>query len=77
MDRFFAGPPGIPPDRLEILREAFKKAFADPELLKMARKANRPVRYTSGEEIDSLMKRILKQPPDIVSLLQTAYGMKK
>jgi len=76
VDRFFAGPPGIPADRLEVLREAFKKAWQDPELLKMARKSNRPVRYTSGRDIEILMKRILKQPAEIVELLQTAYGMK-
>lgn len=76
VERFFAGPPNIPPDRLEILRTAFKKAWHDPELLKMTQKANRPVRYTSGKDLEKLIKRILKQPPEMTKLLKTAYGLK-
>jgi len=75
-NRPVAGPPGIPTARLQILREAFKKALHDPELLKMVEKARRPIDYIGGEEAEKLIKVVLDQPPEIVKLLKEAYGVK-
>jgi len=75
-NRPFAGPPGIPSSRLKILRGAFEKAWHDPELLKLAEKAGRPVNYISGEEGAKLTERALRQPPEIVQLFKEAYGVK-
>ena len=76
MERFFPRPPGIPSDRLGILRNAFKKAWHGPELLKMTQIAIRPVGYTPGQDLETLIKRILKQPPEMAELFKTAYGLK-
>ena len=58
--------PGTPPERIKILREAFAKALKDPELLAEAKKARMDVEYTSGEELESLIKEVLEQPPEVV-----------
>jgi len=75
-NRPYAGPPGMPADRLQILREAYKKAWHDPGLLKAMEKARRPVHYIGGEEALKLVKGALQQPPELVKLLKEAYGVK-
>ena len=74
--RVFAGPPGIPSDRLKILREAFKKALADPEIAKAAEKSDRPITYASGEEVEKWAHKMINQQPEIISLLKDAYDVK-
>jgi tripartite-type tricarboxylate transporter receptor subunit TctC len=64
--RPFLVTPGTPPERIKILREAFAKALKDPELLAEAKKARMDVEYTSGEELESLIKEVLEQPPEVV-----------
>ena len=64
--RPFLVTPGTPADRVKILRESFVKALKDPELLDDAKKAKMEVDYTSGEELEALIKEVLDQPPEIV-----------
>jgi tripartite-type tricarboxylate transporter receptor subunit TctC len=73
-NRPFAGPPGIPADRLKILQEAFKKACQDPELIKQAEKIDVPINFIGAEEAVRLMTGALKQPPEIIKLLKESYG---
>lgn len=60
------GTPGIPADRVKILRGAFMKALADPDLLAEAQKKNLEIDPTSGEELEVLAKEVTSQPPEIV-----------
>ena len=71
-----AGPPGITSDRISILREAFKKSWEDPQLLKQAEKIGVPINYIGHEKGIDLVKSALKQPPEVVKLLKEAYGVK-
>ena len=43
-------PKGVPADRLEILREAYKKAFNEPEFQQVMSRLNMPAEYTDGEQ---------------------------
>jgi len=74
--RPFAGPPGIPQGRLKILRDAFRKACQDPELMKMAKKADRFVDYISPDEAVAWAKSIMDLPPEMVDVIKRAYGQK-
>lgn len=58
--------PGTPPERVKILRESFLKVLKDPELLAEAKKGRMDVEYTSGEELEALVKEVLEQPADVV-----------
>ena len=58
--------PGTPLDRVKILRESFRNVLKDPELLAEAKKMRMDVEYTSGEELEKLLKEVLGQPPDVV-----------
>ena len=61
------GGPGIPADRVKILREGFLKAMKDPELLAEAKKGRMDVEPTTGEALEKLANRILDQPPEVIA----------
>jgi len=74
--RPFAGPPGIPDDRLKILREAFEKACKDPEAVALAKKADKPMDFVDAQEVEDWAKGHFELSPGIVAKLKEAYGMK-
>jgi len=74
--RTFAGPPGIPADRLKELRDAFEKTWQDPELLKMAEKSDRPISFTGASVAQKLVESALRQPADVKKMIQKAYREK-
>ena len=57
--RPMVAPPGLPKDRLTILRNAFKATFEDPEFVAEAKKSKLDVEYVSPQQIDGLVKEIL------------------
>lgn len=74
--RLTAGPPGIPPDVLEALRQAYRKALEDKELQEKAAKLERPVEPGYGDEVLNAIVTALKQPPETVALLAQALKKK-
>lgn len=77
--RALAFPPGVPDDRLAIMRQAFQKTLADPAFQAEVKKTGILITPMSGEEIASDIERILKTPPQEIeaarklheSLMQT------
>jgi len=76
LSRLTAGPPGIPEDRLAALREAYRKAMADPELKAKAEKGGRPLQPLIGEDVATRVKAALNQPPKTVELVKAAISAK-
>ena len=74
--RLTAGPPGIPADRLQALRAAYRKAMDDRELQARAEKMGRPVEPAVGEEVEKMVKEALNQTPKTVALLAAALEVK-
>lgn len=70
LGRPFITPPGILPDRLKILREAFRKTMSDPAFLAevKARKLETDPDY--GEQLEALAKQAVSQPRDIVERMK-------
>jgi tripartite-type tricarboxylate transporter receptor subunit TctC len=68
--RLTAGPPGIPQDRLDALRAAYRKALEDPEMQAKAEKLERSVEPAYGEDVAEMIKAALNQPPEIVEMLK-------
>jgi tripartite-type tricarboxylate transporter receptor subunit TctC len=61
------GTPGIPADRVAMLRHAFDQAMKDPELLAETKKQLMDVDPTSGPTLEKLAQQILQQPPDVLA----------
>jgi tripartite-type tricarboxylate transporter receptor subunit TctC len=74
LGRPIIGPPGVPADRVKILRQAFMKALADPALLAHAEKVNMEIEPTGGEELEALAKDVMSQPPDVIERMKKLLG---
>jgi tripartite-type tricarboxylate transporter receptor subunit TctC len=66
--------PGIPPERVKILRDAFTKAMNDPELLDDAKKKRLELDPVAGEDLEALGKEIVAQPPDVIERMKKLLG---
>jgi tripartite-type tricarboxylate transporter receptor subunit TctC len=68
------GTPGIPTERLKILRDAFSKAVNDRELLEEAQKKRLELDPVSGEELQTLASEIMAQPPEVIERMKKLLG---
>jgi len=68
--RPWTAPPGMAPDRLKILRDSWISTLKDPELLAEAKKRNWPVEPVGGEQLATLAKEVIAQPPEVVARLK-------
>lgn len=75
--RLTAGPSGIPQDRLDALRNAYRKAMEDPELQAKAAKLERPLEPAYGDDVARMVKAALTQSPETIALLKEALQPSK
>lgn len=68
--RPFVAPPGIPEDRLELLRNSFSKTMKDPEFLMEARKLSLDVNPKNGVELERLAREVMGTSPQMVKRLE-------
>jgi tripartite-type tricarboxylate transporter receptor subunit TctC len=66
--------PGIPPDRVKVLREAYHRSLKDPALLEDLKKRRWTVDAVSGEELAKLAKEVIDQPPEVIELMKKLLG---
>jgi tripartite-type tricarboxylate transporter receptor subunit TctC len=62
--------PGIPADRLKILRDAYMKMTQDPEFLTEAQKRGWEINPISGEQLEALAKEVVNQPPEVIAAMK-------
>jgi tripartite-type tricarboxylate transporter receptor subunit TctC len=63
----YLAPPGVPAERLAILRAAFTKAMRDPACVDAMKKARLDVRDPlNGEEVTALVAEAAKTPAPVV-----------
>jgi tripartite-type tricarboxylate transporter receptor subunit TctC len=70
--RPFLAPPGLPPARAKILRDAFAATMRDPAFIEEAARGNIEVDLVPGEEVDTLLKNSIGAPRDVVDRLKRA-----
>ena len=70
LGRPMLGTPGIPADRVKILREAFDKTMKDPEFLAEIKKRKFELDPTRGEELERIVKEAMSQPPEIIQRMK-------
>ncbi len=73
--RPIVAPPGVPADRIKILRDAFNKSVNDPALLAEAEKRQLEMDPGTGEELESLAKEVITAPSDVVERMKKLLGM--
>jgi tripartite-type tricarboxylate transporter receptor subunit TctC len=66
--RAFAGPPGIPADRLAALRAAFWAAVQDSEFLAEAKKMGLDIDAQPGDVIQEKVRKLQDTPKDVIAL---------
>lgn len=74
LGRPVTAPPGVPAERTKILREAYAKAVKDPELLAEAQKRGWDVDPLTGEELETLAKEVVAQPPEVIEKMKWVLG---
>lgn len=66
--------PGVPDEQVKILRAAFAKALSSPELVAEAKKRGLEPELIAGEELESLAKEVIVQPPEVIGLIRKVMG---
>ena len=62
--------PGLPAERIKVLREAFTKTMSDPALLADAEKRKWDLDPTPGEELEITAKEVMVQPPEVIERMK-------
>ncbi len=70
MGRPLFGPPGMPADRLKLLRDGFTKMMSDAELIADAKKKGRDLTPASGEELEAMIKEAGLPSADMIQRLK-------
>jgi tripartite-type tricarboxylate transporter receptor subunit TctC len=70
-------PPGVPAERLAILRRAFAALGQDKEFLAEAAKSRVEFNFVPGQEVDKVVALIAKTPPAVAEQYAKAFAPKK
>ncbi|MGH8263042.1 MAG: Bug family tripartite tricarboxylate transporter substrate binding protein, partial [Steroidobacteraceae bacterium] len=70
-------PPGVPPERVAALRQAFDEMVKDPKFLADANARHLDVRPSSGPELEALINRTLSIPKEDVAAMNKLLATKK
>ena len=66
--------PATPSEIVKTLRSAFAKTLTNGEFLADAKKKTIEVELITGEELESLAKEVVVQPPEIVNQMKKLMG---
>jgi len=66
--------PGVPADRVKILRDGFLKAMGDPELLAEAEKRGWEPDPVAGDKLQALAREVVSQPPEVIARMNAVLG---
>jgi tripartite-type tricarboxylate transporter receptor subunit TctC len=69
---FFTGP-GVPPDRLAVLRRAFDETMKDPEFLAEAQRIRLGVTPMTGEALQKLVAQVSSLSPALLEKVRAVY----
>ncbi len=74
LGRPMMGTPGIPADRVKMLRDAFNATMKDPEFLADIDKRQFDLDPVPGEELEKIVKDVMSQPSDIIGRMKKLLG---
>jgi len=74
MGRPFVAPPGVPADRVAMLRQAFAETMTDKAFLADAAARKFEINPVGGEALDALVKEIYQTPPAVTKKTAAILG---
>jgi tripartite-type tricarboxylate transporter receptor subunit TctC len=74
MGRPFTAPPGVPADRLAVLRRAFADTMKDPAFLADAAKRKFEINPVDGEQVQALVREIYQTPAAVTKKAAAILG---
>jgi tripartite-type tricarboxylate transporter receptor subunit TctC len=72
--RPLAAPPGVPDERVAVLRRAFDETMQDPQFIAEAQAQGSDLNPMSGEETQSVVAEFLATPKPVLADLKTSLG---
>lgn len=69
--RSLAAPPGVPAERVRLLRAAFDAMLKDPEFLAEIEKTKLEFHPASGEQLEQLIRNTANAPPQLIEKMQS------
>jgi tripartite-type tricarboxylate transporter receptor subunit TctC len=67
--------PGVPEDRVQILRKAFDDMLQDPDFIRDAAQQNLEIAPMNGKELQKIVKELIEAPPDVLESVREAIQM--
>jgi tripartite-type tricarboxylate transporter receptor subunit TctC len=71
LGRLTGAPSKVPPARLQVLRDAYKKVLTDPVFIKDMEKMGMDLDPGFGDEVTKLMEAAINQPAENITLLRS------
>jgi len=71
----YVAPPGLPADRLAILRSAFAATLKDEAFLAEAARIRFDIDLLNSEEVAQIVRETTHAPPDIIAKAKAAMGL--
>jgi tripartite-type tricarboxylate transporter receptor subunit TctC len=72
--RPWVAPPGTPKERVQLLRDAYARAMADPQLVEETKKGKMEVEPVRGEELQQLAEKMINQPSAVITRVKKVLG---
>jgi hypothetical protein len=75
LGRPIVAPPGVPAERLKIIRDAFNKSVSDPAFLAEAEKRRLEIDPSTWDELEPLAREAMTTPADVIARMKKVLGM--
>jgi hypothetical protein len=75
MDRPLVAPPGVPADRVALLRAAFHAAINDPGFITDAANVHIEIAEIESERVVEVLSRAYAMPPEVVQAANEAMNL--
>ncbi len=70
----FALPPGVPAERVALLRKAFKDTTEDPKYIEEIQKIKLELTPKYGDEVQAIVGKLTQSPPSVVARYKALMG---
>jgi hypothetical protein len=74
LGRPIVAPPGVPADRVVVLRQAYAATLKDPEILAEVKKRRWEIAPLTGDELEDMAKDVMNQPQNVIERMKWVLG---